>query len=114
MGGDCRIGASAIRPNRRQRHKTKPQKPTDARFATTTTSSRQPADNVQQPPCGRRWPREARSDEGCSSVALCPTPLIRPFGGSSPTTRGEGKSRSPQLPNIAPLIVVMLFFIRSI
>ena len=45
-------------------------------------------------PCGRRWPREARSDEGCSGSALRPT-LLHPSPAATPSpTRGEGRSRA--------------------
>ncbi|TPM38761.1 hypothetical protein FJ964_27985 [Mesorhizobium sp. B2-3-2] len=51
-------------------------------------------------PCGRRWPREARSDEGCSRERQRLTPLEHPSTVSAlradppSPTRGEGKARS--------------------
>ncbi|TGQ94352.1 hypothetical protein EN804_08790 [Mesorhizobium sp. M8A.F.Ca.ET.161.01.1.1] len=48
-------------------------------------------------PCGRRWPREARSDEGCSRERQRLTPLEHPSSVSAlradppSPTRGEGR-----------------------
>ncbi|TIN92033.1 MAG: hypothetical protein E5Y06_25220 [Mesorhizobium sp.] len=49
-------------------------------------------------PCGRRWPREARSDEGCSRERQRLTPLEHPSSVSAlradppSPTRGEGRN----------------------
>src|SRR5204863_6397884 len=54
---------------------------------------------LQQSPCGRRWPREARSDEGCSREHQRLTPLEHPSSVSAlradppSPTRGEGRAR---------------------
>ncbi|TIW78250.1 MAG: hypothetical protein E5V51_26530, partial [Mesorhizobium sp.] len=56
---------------------------------------------TQQVPCGRRWPREARSDEGCSRERQRLTPLEHPSSVSAlradppSPTGGEGIGRLP-------------------
>ncbi|RWA79215.1 MAG: hypothetical protein EOQ32_32050, partial [Mesorhizobium sp.] len=68
-----------------------------SRFPPSSNSENHNQPIMQQAPCGRSWPSEARSDEGCSRERQRLTPLEHPSTVSAlradppSPTRGEGR-----------------------